>query len=96
MARYLEARDRLRLNDRILDIRYEQIRNDPMSLIRDIYQRAGRTMSHEAEQKMADWHRNNEQGRYGKHDYSLEAFGLTVEGIRGAFAPYIERFIDKR
>jgi Sulfotransferase family len=93
--RCLEARDRLRLNGRILDVKYQQVRNDPMSVVREIYRRAGRTLSAEAEQKMAAWHATNEQGRFGKHEYSLEEFGLSEVGIDKAFAEYIRRFIDR-
>ena len=92
MERYVEARERLRLNDRILDVKYEQIRSDPMTAIRAIYQRTGRTLSWEAEHKMTDWHNQNEQGRYGKHDYSLDEFGLNQAAIRNAFAGYLNKF----
>ena len=92
--RYLEARDRLGLNDRILDVSYDQVRTDPMSIMKAVYRRAGRAMSADAESKMAAWHDSNEQGRFGKHEYSLEEFGLSKTMIENAFAEYIERFID--
>lgn len=95
MNRYLEARDRLGLNGRILDVSYEQVRNDPMTIMKEIYRRAGLDFSAEAEQKMAQWHAGNEQGRYGKHEYSLEEFGLSEAGIDQAFAAYIKRFIRR-
>ena len=60
-----------------------------------VYQRAGRTMTHAAEQKMAEWHTHNEQGRFGKHEYSLEEFGLSEASIDEAFAEYTGRFIDR-
>lgn len=94
MNRYLEARDRLGLNERILDVEYEQVRNDPMSIMKNIYARAGLDLSSGAERKMSEWHANNEQGRYGKHEYSLEEFGLTETSIDNAFGEYIRRFID--
>jgi Sulfotransferase family len=93
--RYLEARDRLKLDDRILDVEYEQVRTDPMPVMREIYRRAGRKLSPEADQAMAMWHDTNEQGRYGKHEYSLAEFGLSEERVDAAFAQYIGRFIDR-
>ncbi len=94
-ARFLEARDRLGLNDRILDVDYEQVRTDPMSIVKEVYRRAGRALSPESEQKMAAWHATNEQGAFGKHVYSLEEFGLSEAGINKAFAEYIRRFIKR-
>ena len=95
MNRYLETRDRLKLDDRIFDVKYDTIRNDPMSVIREIYRRAGRNLSTEAEQTMAQWHATNEQGKYGKHEYSLEEFGMSEAMIENAFAKYIDRFIQR-
>jgi Sulfotransferase family len=95
MSRYLEMRDRLKLDDRILDVNYDTIRQDPMSVIKKIYHRAGLNMSAETEQKMAQWHATNEQGRYGKHEYSLEEFGMSEASVDQAFAEYIRRFIKR-
>lgn len=95
VERYLEARDRLKLDERILDVGYDQIRSDPMSIIRKIYARSPHRLTAEAEQKMADWHNTNEQGRYGKHEYTLKELGLSDDGIDKAFAAYIHRFIQR-
>jgi hypothetical protein len=91
----MEMRDRLNLDDRILDVKYEQVRTDPMSIIREVYRRAGRALSPEAEREMAAWHATNEQGRHGKHEYSLEEFGLSEAGVNKAFSEYIRRFISR-
>ena len=96
MDRYLEARKRLCLDDRILDVRYEDVRTDSMTVMKAVYEKSGRTMSADAEQKMADWDRNNEQGKHGKHEYSLEQFGLTPDMIDEAFEEYIDRFITRQ
>ncbi|MCY4425703.1 MAG: sulfotransferase [Halieaceae bacterium] len=93
MDRYLEARERLGLDDRILDIRYEDIRNDAMAVMKAVYDKAGRPMSAAAKQKMDEWDQKNEQGKHGKHKYSLEIFGLTPGMINEAFDSYIDRFI---
>ena len=95
MDRYLEVRDRLALDDRILDVSYDQVRSDPMAIMEQVYDRAGRVMSDEARRDMAQWHDTNEQGRFGVHQYSLEEFGLTEELIDDAFAEYIDRFIAR-
>lgn len=95
MERYLAARDRLKLDKRILDVDYELIRADPMAVMRAVYERAGLAMDAIAEQKMQAWHNSNEQGQFGKHEYSLEEFGLSEAAIDDAFADYIKRFIKR-
>jgi len=90
--RYVEARERLDLDDRIYDVPYEQIRNNPMPVFREIYRRAGHTLTRESEELMLQYERANEQGKHGAHSYSLEQFGLTEEMIRRDFGAYMERF----
>jgi hypothetical protein len=93
MGRYLETRDRLRLDARIVDAKYDDIRHNIMPIIRDAYERAGFTLSDGAERAMQRWELDNEQHRHGKHSYSLEEFGFTRDAIEEAFGEFIERFI---
>lgn len=96
IARYLDARERLHLDGRILDVKYDSIRNDVMPAIRQGYQRAGWELTAAAEQAMRQWEQENEQGKHGRHSYSLEELGLTAQMIDQAFAKYIGRFIERR
>ena len=36
--------------------------------------------------------RQNPQGRHGRHEYSLEQYGLSPERVRERFARYIESY----
>ena len=94
IARYLDTRKRLHLDYRILDVRYDSIRNDVMTVIHDVYRHAGWTLTAEAEQAMTKWEADNEQGKHGQHTYSLEETGLTSGLIDQAFAEYTKRFVD--
>jgi len=93
--RYLATRDRLGLEDRIIDVQYDQIRDDPMPAIREIYRRAGHVLTVESEQRMLQWEKDNEQGKHGKHTYSMEQFGLSEKLIDEAFGEYIHRFFKR-
>lgn len=95
MRRYLAVRNRLGNDERIIDVDYEQIRVNPMPIMHEIYERHGYTMSPDAERVMRDWHNNNEQGKHGKHVYSLAECGLTEADVERTYAEYIERFIRR-
>ena len=46
-----------------------------------------------ATREAVETHANaNPKGKHGRHDYSLEEFGLQPERVRERFADYIERF----
>ncbi|MEC9357990.1 MAG: sulfotransferase [Pseudomonadota bacterium] len=92
MRRYLETRHRLNLDERILDVPYAAMRDDPMPAMREIYRRAGRMLSPTAEQAMLQWHLDNEQHQHGRHEYSLEEFGLNGPDIDQTFAAYRQKF----
>ena len=65
-----------------------------MPIFREIYRRAGHTLTPDSEALMLAYEQENEQGKHGAHKYSLEQFGLTEEMVRRDFGAYIERFIE--
>jgi hypothetical protein len=92
MNRCLDARDRLKLDDRILDIRYEDVRTGAMTVMRKVHEHAGRQLTPAAARAMAAWEEANEQGKFGKHSYTLEEFALDKSQLTEAFAEYTGRF----
>jgi hypothetical protein len=94
MCKGLEQRAALGADPRILDVRYDDIVADPVAVIRRIYDRHGRELTPAAEQAFQAWAADNPQHRYGRHAYSLEACGLTVDQVRSAFAPYLAQMAE--
>ena len=45
--------------------------------------------------RMQEWLDDNPRGKHGKHEYSLEQYGLTEEDVVRAFLPYYQRFYPK-
>lgn len=41
---------------------------------------------------MHAWDEANPPGAHGRHEYAMETYGLTEDGIRAAFAGYYDRF----
>jgi hypothetical protein len=91
MQRNLEDRERLG-EERIIDVSYEQIRDDAEGVIADAYARAGRELSEEAISAMRSYQRRRPEGHFGRHEYAAERFGLTPEQIAAEFEEYWERF----
>jgi hypothetical protein len=93
LQRYLVVRKRLNLESRVLDVDYEMVRHDPMPIVREAYARSPFELSEEADQKMLAWHNHNVQGKHGKHEYSLQEFGLHDTDIQQNFGEYMTKFI---
>jgi hypothetical protein len=78
--------------DQIYDLHYADVMADPMGEIRKLYSWLGDEMTPEAEAGMDAWLKRNPQGKFGRHEYSLGKFGLTVEGLKPLFAHYESRY----
>src|SRR5204863_7674994 len=68
MEKFLDERDRL-ASERICDLQYNQIRRDPISAVRRIYDHFGWSLSPEAEQRMRVLVASNAQRESANHRY---------------------------
>ena len=41
---------------------------------------------------MTAYMKNNQQGKHGRHTYSVEDYGLTGEQVRAHYKDYCQRF----
>ena len=89
--RIMSARERLG-HDRIIDVHYADLMRDPLQTMRALYRSLGDDFSAAAENAMRAWLADNPQGKFGKHEYALEQFGLTAEQVRSMFEPYLSRY----
>lgn len=90
--RHLQLREDEEIAARVVDAQYEDIKDDMPAVVGAIYQRAGRELDAAAEKGMRAWEEEHPQYQLGRFEYSLERYGFTEEGIRSAFADYIDRF----
>jgi len=89
LDRIMDTRDKLG-HDRMVDVHYADVTRDPMGAIRKLYADLGDTLTPEAEAAMQAWLDDNPQGKFGKHEYQLDQYGLSVE----ALAPRFERYLS--
>ena len=92
LNRIMDARDRLG-EDRIVDVHYADIMRRPIETMRQLYAALGDDFTPEAEGGMQAWLDDNPQGKFGRHEYQLDQFGLTPEGVRKRFDRYLSRYV---
>lgn len=88
---YLKAREGI-ADALIIDVGYDDICHRPGAVIGGIYERIGRELTPETVAAMWAWEDAHPQHQFGRHAYSLERYGLTVEQVDSAFAAYTDRF----
>ncbi|WP_157216629.1 sulfotransferase family protein [Flavisphingomonas formosensis] len=76
---------------RFLDLRYDDIVKAPMEQIAKVYARIGKTMTAEDEATMVAWMNGNARDNRPAHEYALEQFGLTEDGLKETFGFYRKR-----
>jgi hypothetical protein len=90
LTRAMAARDER--PDRVFDVRFERLMDDPVGTVKSIYRRFGYDYDPRMDDAMRRWLRDNPQGKHGKHAYSLEQFGLTEQRVAEVFGGYQRRY----
>ncbi|OBG23758.1 sulfotransferase [Mycobacterium sp. 852002-51057_SCH5723018] len=79
--------------DRSIDVRFDDFMADELGVAERVYGLAGEPFSEPARAEIAGYLAGHRRGRLGSVQTSPEMFGLTTEGLRDRFAPYVERFL---
>jgi sulfotransferase family protein len=94
LRRCLEVRDRH--PDRFVDVWFLDAVRDPVGEAGRIYEVAGLAFTPDVEQRMRAFMATNPREGRPPHQYTLEEFGLTADGIARDFEGYRRRFILNR
>lgn len=78
--------------DSITDVHYAELLSNPIGTMRALYKALGDEFTPEAEQAMQEWLDANPQGKFGKHEYKLAQYGLSLEGLEKGFDRYLSRY----
>lgn len=95
IERALAARARIG-EHRFVDVFNEDVVRDPMAVFAKVYDHIGMDLPDGVAGDIADYSRRNAPGAHGKHEYTLEEYGLEGGAIRSAFAGYLDRFFGER
>lgn len=92
IERAMAARDRAPVGT-FLDVRYEDLVDDPMAQVRRIYAFLGDPLDAGLEARMQATLEGHPQHAFGEHRYRIEDFGLRAEEVRERFRAYRGRFL---
>jgi hypothetical protein len=77
---------------KIVDVHYADLVSDPIGTMRRVYASFGDELEGQALGAMTAHIESHPKGRFGKHGYNPEEFGLDAATIRDRFRSYIERY----
>jgi len=91
LERGLAARDRLD-PDRFVDVDYRRFVADPLGTAEAIYRAFELPLPEATRRALREHVQAHPQGRHGRHEYSLEEYGLSPGQVRERLRFYTERF----
>jgi hypothetical protein len=77
---------------RFADVMYTDLLRDPIGAVRRVYAQFDRPLTPAAEERMRRFLATHPKDKFGRHDYSLEQFGLDAATVREQFRDYRRRF----
>jgi hypothetical protein len=96
-VRMMEFRDsHQHLDDRFIDVRYQDIVRDPAGTVRGIYAAFGLALSAQSEARIRAFATETHNKKRPRHIYRLTDFGLDPLPENASFALYRERFALER
>jgi len=82
--------------DRFLDVWFEDTVSRPLEEIKRLYDFVGVELTDEARAEMERWRDMNRRDARPSHEYTLEEYGFSEEGLKNSFREYRERYILMR
>ncbi len=76
-----------------LDTWFRETVEDPFKSIEKVYAFIGMELTQEAHDAMERWREENKREARPPHEYTLEQFGFTEEGLKAQFKAYREAYI---
>jgi hypothetical protein len=89
--RVMDFRDKYG-EDRVIDVHYADMIDDPMGTMKTLYAALGDEWTPEAEAGIQAWLDDNPQNKFGKHEYKLAKYGVTMEQLEPMFERYLLRY----
>ena len=78
--------------NQIMDCMYEELFSDPIGMVKNIYKLFDLEYTDEFENRMILYLKNNQQGKYGRHTYSLDEYGFDMNQVYDDFSDYMKHY----
>ena len=75
-------------DDRIIDVRFDDLVGDPWRTMHTVYERIGCPLTSDAEHRMRAYLEARPRDRHGRHEYAFADTGLDLDRTRARFAAY--------
>jgi hypothetical protein len=79
---------------RFTDVSFTQLNADPVGSVARALDDLGIGSTHTSRDAVAEWAAAHPRGAEGRHEFTLDEYDLTPEGVRETFSFYLERFGD--
>ncbi|MEO7247412.1 MAG: sulfotransferase [Novosphingobium sp.] len=93
--RIMDFRDKFG-EDRVIDVHYADLLSDPVGETKKLYAKLGDEWTATAEAGIQGWVNDNPQDKFGRHEYKLAQYGLSVESLTPMFERYLSRYEVER
>lgn len=77
---------------KLVHVDYYRLVEDPASVMHEVFSALGVDWSDQVEGSIRTWRAENPQGKRGRHEYTLEEYGLDRQTVSAAFSSYTERY----
>lgn len=91
--RFLSDRQSLDKEDQIVDVQFDDFVRDQLHVMELIYDRFGWKLDLQTRQRMQDFLVHEEKDKHGRHEYSLQQFGITESEVESYYKNYLD-FLD--
>jgi hypothetical protein len=92
LARACAIRNDPRYSKNFYDLSYKELIKDPSTAIRGVYNHFDLPYTEAAQKAHQVCMRRMPKGKFGKHEYSPEQFGLTNQGIKETCDVYVKQY----
>jgi hypothetical protein len=79
-------------DDQFVDSHYLDLIQDPVSAIQKIYRQASLDWPDGHEARILGYLRDKPKGKFGKHEYTLEEYGLDTAVVERTYAQYVDHY----
>lgn len=76
----------------IFDCVYDEFFADPIGIVQKIYKKFDLEYTDEFEERMTIYLKNNQQGKYGRHTYTLDEYGFSKEDLYLEYKEYMDLY----